>query len=168
MGYAVHVEKFPGSIDGLCGRKGFLVIRDPAIHKITCSGCVNSLKKGKRTEEKYLIEEYEANPDLHVEKMPDPIKVRLEYVFSFRPYDGEFAHRGTKDRWWVFQDDTCIGRVTKKHSRQFMSYPPNTQFGKAQATATLLDACLALAKTPDPHHINMRDELVKQLQELKN
>lgn len=169
MGYAIHVEKFPGSIDSLCGRKGKLVLRDPAKHRITCSICVKALKRlADENQERLLMENFELNPDPHPESLPPPVRVRYDYVFTFRPYAGEYAYRGTSERWAVYQNEELIGRITRKADDEYVAYRTlDRSIGGSSRHESVLAACMELSTLPVPKLMDTRGELRAMLAELQ-
>lgn len=170
MGYATHVEKSPGSIDGLCGRRGNLILRDPALHRITCSGCIASLKKraAAETNEALLMENFKIDPDPHNESLPPPLSVSYDYVFTFRSYSGAYAFRGTSVRWVVYQNEQLIGRITKKNDEEFVAYKTlDNSIGGTSTHDNILDACMSLSVSPPPRLHDAGNELRKMLAELQ-
>lgn len=170
MGYAIHVEKSPGSIDGLCGRKGQLVLRDPALHKITCSGCVRALKRraGDAAQERLLMETFRIDPDPHHESLPPPLSVSYDYLFTFRSYSGAYAHRGTSVRWCVYQNEELIGRITKKNDDEYVAYDSLTStIGGSSRHDNILAACMWLSTRPAPRLHDTKGELRKMLADLQ-
>lgn len=113
---------------------------------VTCSFCLRALERAEAEAADLAAREAFARNPVTEDWTPDPLEVSWSARFTFSTYTGEYAYRGTANRWWVFEDGKRIGRITQ-HGDVFVAYDESYEWGSASEHASLQDACLALSHT---------------------